>query len=335
MSTLNTNGYSTLLDVAKRLDPNGKIARIVESLTVDCPLLEDMPWVEANGPDGHLITTRTSLPSLTWRKYNQGILPTKSSTAQFTEVCGMLDGTSKVDVKLAQRNGNAADYRASEDVAFISSYKRTLETAFFYSSQKVNPEQITGLSPRLDALSGIPYSSQVLQFGAAAGNDSASVWLVGWAPKKVYGIYPKASQVGLQMKDVSGPEGRMVDAGASDGSEFLAYQTYFSWNVGLAVEDARYVVRLCNIDDDVLAETGNALILKLAEMTEQIQSLDDCKPVFYMNRRVRSYLRKQAIDSTKNSTLTYENVGGKPVLSFSGIPIHRTDALLNTEAPLV
>ncbi len=103
MSTLNTNGFSTLLDVAKRLDPNGKIARIVESLTVDCPLLEDMPWVEANGPDGHLITTRTSLPSLTWRKYNQGILPTKSSTAQFSEVCGMLDGTSKVDVKLAQR----------------------------------------------------------------------------------------------------------------------------------------------------------------------------------------------------------------------------------------
>lgn len=331
MSTLNTNGFATLLDIAKRLDPNGTIAQIAETLTTDCPLLADMPWVEANGPDGHLITTRSALPSLTWRKYNQGVLPTKSQTSQFTETCGMLDGISKVDVKLAKRNGNEKAFRASEDLSFVSSYKRTLETAFFYSSQKTDPTQITGLSPRLDALSGIPYSSQVLPFGAAAGNDSASVWLVGWGPKKVYGIYPKGSQAGLAMKDM-GPE--LVDDGVTTGAQFEAYRSKFNWDCGFAVEDARYLVRLANIDDDVLAETGNALILKLAEMTEQIQSLDDCRPVFYMNRRIRSFLRRQAIDTTKNSTLSFDTVGGKPVLSFSGIPIHRTDALLNTEAPL-
>ncbi len=332
MSTLNTNGFSTLLDIAKRLDPNGKIARIAETLNTDCPLLQDMPWVEANGPDGHLITTRTGLPSLTWRKYNQGVVPTKSLTAQFTETCGMLDGLSKVDVALAKRNGNAAEFRASEDVAFVSSYKRTLETAFFYSSQKVNPEQITGFSPRLDALTGIPYASQVLPFGAAAGADSSSIWLVGWAPKKVYGIYPKGSIAGLQMKDLGD---QMEDDGSGTGATFLAHRSYFTWNCGLAVEDARYLVRICNIDDDVLAETGNALVLKMADALEQIQSLEDCKPVFYMNRMVRKFLRKQAIDTTKNSTLTIENLGGKQMLMFGEVPIHRTDALLTTESPLV
>ena len=125
-----------------------------------------------------------------------------------------------------------------------------------------------------------------------------------------------------------------TDDGITTGAQFEAYRSKFSWDCGLAVEDARYLVRIANIDDDVLAETGNALILKMSDAAEQIQSLDDCKPVFYMNRRVRSYLRKQAIDSTKNSTLQFDTVGGKPVLSFSGIPIHRTDALLNTEAPL-
>ena len=70
MATLNTNGYATLLDIAKRLDPNGKAARIAEVLTIDSPLLQDMPWVEANGADGHLITQRSALPSLTWRKYS-------------------------------------------------------------------------------------------------------------------------------------------------------------------------------------------------------------------------------------------------------------------------
>jgi hypothetical protein len=333
MATLNINGYSTLLDIAKRLDPNGKIARIAETLDIDCPLLQDMPWVEANGPDGHLITTRSALPSLTWRKYNQGVLPTKSQTAQFIETCGMLDGVSKVDVALAKRNGNAAEYRASEDISFVSSYNRTLETAFFYSSQKTNPEQITGLSPRLDALTGIPYSSQVIPFGAASGNDSSSMWLVGWGPKKVYGIYPKGSIAGLQMDVLSDD---MVDDGSGTGAEFLAHRTKFSWQCGLAVEDARYVVRLANIDDDVVAETGSGLITKMVDMLHRIQSLQNCNPVFYANRTILTYLHKQALDGTRAGQLTFDNPAGGPrVLKFGGVPIHQTDAILSTEAPLV
>lgn len=332
MATININGYATLLDIAKRLDPNGKIARIAEVLNTDCPLLQDMPWVEANGVDGHLITQRSALPSLTWRKYNQGVAPTKSATAQFTETCGMLDGVSKVDVALAARNGNAAEFRASEDLAFVASYKRTLETAFFYASQKTNPEQITGLAPRLDALSGIPYASQVLPFGAAAGNDSASVWLVGWAPKKVYGIYPKGSQAGLKM-DVLQDD--MVDDGTGSGAEFLAHRSKFSWQCGLAVEDARYVVRIANIDDDVIASTGNALILKMVDALHQIQSLEDCNPVFYVNRQINAFLHKQALDSAKNGTLTFDNpAGGRRIVRFAGVPVHQTDALLFTEAAL-
>lgn len=332
MATINANGFPTLLDVARRIDPNGRIARIAEVLTTDCPLLGDIPWVEANGPDGHLITSRSSLPSLTWRKYNQGVAPTKSTTSQFTETCGMLEGVSKVDVELARRNGNAAEFRASEDMAFVSSYKRTLETAFFYSSQKTNPEQITGLAPRLDALTGIPFSSQVLAFGAAADSDSSSIWLVGWAPKKVYGIYPKGSTAGLSM-DVLPDD--MVDDGSGSGAEYMAHRTKFSWKCGLAVEDARYVVRLANIDDDVIAETGNALILKMIDMLHRIQSLTDCNPVFYANRTILTYLHKQAIDSAKNGTLTFDNpAGGQRVLRFAGVPIHQTDALLSTEAAL-
>lgn len=337
MATINISGYSTLLDIAKRLDPDGKIARIAETLDTDCPLLQDMPWVEANGPDGHLITTRSALPSLTWRKYNQGVLPTKSNTAQFTETCGMLEGVSKVDVALAKRNGNAAAFRASEDMAFVSSYKRTLETAFFYSSQRVNAEQITGLSPRLDALSGLPYQNQVVAFGSASGSDNASMWLVGWGPRKVYGIYPKGTVAGLDMQTL--PDDMVDDgalaAGTPTGAEFLAHRTKFSWQCGLAVEDARYVVRLANIDDDVIAETGSGLITKMVDMLHRIQSLTDCNPVFYANRTILTYLHKQCLDGTRAGQLTFDNpAGGQRVMRFGGVPIHQTDALLNTEAPL-
>lgn len=329
MATLNQNGLPTLLDLAKRLDPDGKYAQIAETLSTDCPLINDIPWKQANGADGHLVTQRNALPGLSWRKYNQGVVPTKSGTSQFTETMGMLDGISNVDVKLAKRNGDAAAFRASEDKAFIMAYRRVLENAFFYSSTKTTPEQIMGLSPRMDTLAAThPFASQIISFGAAGSNDQASIWLVGWGEGKVYGIYPPNSMAGLEMKD-------MGEELVSEGSGyFRAYRSAFSWQCGLVVEDARYLVRLCNIDDDVVTSTGSALIDAMARMCEQIQSTDDCKPVFYMNRAMRSLLRRQSIDSTKNSTLTYENVGGKPVLSFSGIPIHRTDALINTEAPV-
>ncbi len=332
MATINQTGRPTLLDVLQRLDPNGSIARIAEVLTINSPLIQRLPWYEANGPDGHLLTTRTALPALGWRKYNEGVDPSKSTTGQFTETCGMLDGISEVDVALAKRNGNEGAYRASEDMAFVASYRRYLEDAFFYASTKTNPERIMGLSPRLDALSGIPFASQVIPFDAtAAGSDITSIWLLGFGEKKIYGIYPKGSKAGLDMKDMG--EELVTDA---NSKKFRAYRSYFSWNCGLCVEDARYVVRIANIDtgNGVLVGTGDLVIQAMAKATEQLQDLEDCEPVFFMNRKLRTYLRLQSIDTTKNSTLTYENVGGKPVLSFQGIPIMRSDAILNTEAAL-
>jgi hypothetical protein len=324
--------FPTLLDVATRSDPKGKIAKIVEALTIDTPLLQDMPWVEANGPDGHLITTRTALPSLTWRRYNEGTVPSKSKTAQVTETTGILDGLSKVDVALAKRNGNEAAFRQSEDLAFMAAYNRSLEDAFFYASQKANPERVTGLSPRLDALSGIPYGSQIIQHATGVvGSDITSIWLVGWGPRKVYGIYPPGTVAGLQVNDM----GIQLETEAGTTNQLPMYRTYFSWQCGFAVEDARYLVRGANIKTSTLAGSGaTTLIQMMIKMTEQIQSLNDCMPVFYCNRFVRSILRQQAVGNIVNSTLQYDMVGGKPMMSFAGIPIHRSDALINAETAL-
>lgn len=44
--------HPTLLDLAKRLDPDGKIDVIAEILTQENPILEDMNFVEGNLPTG-------------------------------------------------------------------------------------------------------------------------------------------------------------------------------------------------------------------------------------------------------------------------------------------
>jgi hypothetical protein len=323
-------GLPTLADIMKRLDPNGAYAKVVEAMTKQCPLLEDMVWVEGNLPTGHVFTTRTGLPSIGWRKFNEGVASGKSSSDQITETCGILEGNSKVDCALADINGNATAFRSSEDMSFVTSFKHTLETAFFYESTKTAPERMMGLSPRLDTISGNPYANQVMQsHTSSSGSDQTSIWVVVHGPETVFGIYPKGSLGGLSYTDL----GKQLTKDSGGVNEFLAYVGNWAWKVGLCVKDARYVVRIANIDTSALAATGSGLITDLVKAVEErIQDTDSGRAVIYCNRKIRTYLRLQAMDTTKNSTLTFDAVGGKPVLAFQGIPIHRTDALLNTEA---
>lgn len=326
MTTINT--LPSLQDVTSRMDPNGRIAPIVELLQQSNPLLEDMVWKEGNLPTGHVFTSRKSLPSGTWRRFNEGVAASKSRTDQVTETCGMLDAKAQCDVDLAKLNGNEAAFRLSENKAFIMGLNNDLETAMFYSSTKTDPEKIMGLSPRLDSTSG-DWGGQIIKHNASAsGSDQTSIWLVGWGPDTAYGIFPKGMPGGLEMDDM----GKQL---VSDGTnEYRAWVTYFSWKVGLCVQDARYVVRLCNIDTTAgqIASTGMALIQDMIKMVGQIHSLKGVRPAFYCNRHVATYLHLQALDSVKNSTLSIENIAGKPVTMFMGIPVRTSDAITITEA---
>lgn len=318
----------TLLDIANRTDPNGAISKIVEAMTKRSPLLESMVWKEGNLPTGHKMTTRSALPSLAWRKLNAGVPASKSRTSQVIETCGQLAGMSKVDVDLARINGNEAAFRASEDKAFVAAFHNDLESALFYSSQKTDPDQVHGLSPRLDGLTSTDYDNQIIDSQiSSSGSDQTSVWFVVWSPETVYGITPKGLPTGLQMDDL----GKQLTADA-DNNEFTAYVTDWKWNIGFAVEDYRYLARLCNIDTSAIAKTGKLLIEDMIEAYHAVRDWNAGRGAIYCNRTVMTYLHLQAQDTVKNSTLSIDMIGGKPVTSFLGVPIYMTDGLTNAES---
>lgn len=324
MATINAT-LPTLQDIISRTAPNGAIAPVVELLTMENALLKDMVWKEGNLPTGHQFTSRKALPSGTWRRFNEGVAPQKSRTDQVVETCGMLDAISKVDCALAKVNGNEAAFRASEDSAFVSGLSNDLETAFFYSSTLTDPEKILGLSPRLDSTTGT-WGGQILDSQiAASGNDQASMWFIVWGP--VYGIYPKGMVGGLQYEDM----GKQLTRDASN-NEFKAWVSTWEWKVGLCVEDARSVVRLANIDTSAIAETGKLLIQDMVKAYHQLKNRNRGRAAIYCNSKIATYLHLQALDSTTNSTLSIENIGGQAITHFLGIPIRETDALTNTEA---
>jgi len=70
----------------------------------------------------------------------------------------------------------------------------------------------------------------------------------------------------------------------------------------------------------------------MAQAIELLHTQGRGKQVFYCNQKIKSFLRRQISNKVANSTLMMENVAGKHVMTFDGIPVRRVDAILNTEA---
>lgn len=335
-TTAQNSDNPTLSDIVKATDPDGKQAKIVEALRKRTPLLDYMTWKVGNLDTGERVTTETQLPSIGYRAFNEGVAAGKFKSAQFDEVCGLMEGRSIVDSELMRLHGNDAGYRASRDMRFLRAFKYELSTGIFYNSTAASPRKFNGLAPRFANLSGTPYYRQVVDsstFGGS-GNDQTSIWLICFSPETVYGIVPKHGTVGLRSKDRG--EQTITDEA---GNRFDAFETVWNWDVGLAVADAEAVVRIANVDMGSIALTGTAIIddMRTAyfRLRPELRDGTAGRVVWVMNGAVEEYLYSQVLGSTGASTLArtdYEN--GGPLMKYMGFPILRDDAILLTESPV-
>ena len=326
--------HPTLADVAKATDPDGKIATIVEILNETNEMLDDMVWVEGNLPTGHRTTVRAGLPAPTWRKLYGGVQPTKATNVQVTDTTGMLEAYAEIDKALADLNGNTAAFRMTEDKAHIEGMSQEFMSTLMYGNEGTAPEEFTGFGPRFNDNSG-PANADNIILGGGSGSDNSSIWLISWGANTVHGIYPKGSKAGLQFNDKG--QVTIEDSDGSNGGRYEAYRSHYRWDVGLSVRDWRYVVRICNIDNSALqADKGGSsadITDLMSQAVELLPNASSGRPAFYMNRTLRSTLKRQ-IANTTNVNITQDQVGGKHVVSFDGIPVRRCDALTSTEATI-
>jgi len=340
----------TYADWARRIDDDGKVATIINLLSQTNEILDDMLVVEGNLPTGHKTTVRTGLPSATWRLLNYGVVKTKSTTAQVVDACGMLECYSEIDKDLADLNGNTAEFRLSEDYAFLEGMNQQMASTLFYGNTATNPERFMGLAPRYNSsnTASAQTAANVVSGGAASTSSTCtSVWIAVWGPNTVHGIFPKGKISGLQHRDLG--EWPLTDA---NGNLYQGYRTHFKWDMGLTVRDWRYVVRLANIDVTLLSGASAANLINMlirgvhrlptAPVTLSSEQKSDApdggmmqmgRTVIYSNRTIRTYLDIQAVNKT-NVLLHLEQWEGKVITTFRGVPIRTVDALLSTETAI-
>jgi len=334
MATLSTQN-PTLADVAKRLDPNGKIDKIVELLNQTNGMLEDATFIEGNLPTGHRTTVRADIPAPTWRKLYGGVQPTRSTTAQVTDNCGQLEAYAEVDKALADLNGNTAAFRLSEDRAHVEGMNQEVARTLIYGNEGTDPAKFTGLAARYNSKSA--GSGENIIDAGGTGSDNTSIWLVTWGENTIHAIYPKGSKAGLNQEDKGQVTIENVDG---QGGRMEGYRSHYKWDLGLTVRDWRYGARIANIDVSALSDPGTAkdatmaLIELMIQASERIPNFGMGRAAWYVNRTIREKLRLGILNKIANN-LNWETVAGKRVMMFDDMPVRRTDALLNTEARIV
>lgn len=329
----------TLLDWAKRVDPDGSVPVIANILSQTNEILTDCVFVEGNLPTGHRVVIQTGLPTVYWRSLNQGIAPSKGTTAQVDEGIGMLEARSEVDMDLAMLNGNTSAFRLSEAQAFLEAMAQELATTMIYGNTGTDPEQFLGLAPRYSDLSA--GNAQNIIDNGGTGSDNASIWLVVWGDQTVFCPFPKGSAAGIRHEDLG--RQTVYEAGGA-GLRMEAFVDRFQVKQGLVVKDWRYAVRIANIDvSDMGTLVGEQaptaftnIIHRMTQALARIPNINRGRPVFYMNRTIFTGLMRLGLEKSNNA-VTVEPALGQfgtihNMMSFLGVPVRRVDALTNAEA---
>jgi hypothetical protein len=337
----------TLLDHAKRLDPEGRIATIAELLSTSNEILTDCVWKESNLPTGHREVIRTGLPDVYWRSLNQGIPSSKSTTAQVDEACAIMEARSEVDKDLAMLNGNTAAFRLSEDAAFLEAMNQRMASTLFYGNPATDPKEFLGLANRYNSTAA-GNGQNVLKAGGATAASQTSIYLVCWGDQTVFCPFPKGSKAGLIHEDLG--EQTVYTNGGSVAERMQALVTRYQWKCGLMVKDWRYAVRIANIEAADLAtfksggtsntqdldEWSTNIIHLLARAIYRLPSQSMGRCAIYMNRTVHSALSRMAMEKSLNFLNIEQGLTqfgtAQSYLTFLGVPIRRCDAITNTEA---
>ena len=322
--------YPTLKDVYSQQDGEGKItSAIIELFIRNNPILEDAIAVECNDGTSHLTTVRNGLPEVQFRKFYQGVMPSKGDFTQIKDSTSMLDDYSVCDKKLADMSGNVNQFRLNESESHIQAMNNKVADTIFYGNKGIDDAAFDGLAVRYNKLSATKgdIGYQVIDAGGN-GSDNTSIWFVTWGDNHTCLLYPKGSKAGIEHQD----KGQITETKA-DGSKFEAYQDWYSWNVGMCIRNYRANCRVANIDvSNLKGATPTDLFEKLILGWHRVKKhAKGGKTVIYVNDTIETYLQIQA--SKKNNVyLTINEVGGKPILHFMNCPIKNVDAILDTEA---
>ena len=317
---------------------------VVELLMQNNAILDDAIATQCNMDAVHRHSIRTGYPTVSWGRLYKGVAASKATMQQVDDTTGFLEARSEIDTRLLKLASDPAKARLVDSAPYLEAMNLEMASGMFYHDTATTPEKFKGLAARFNAYNsnmvdpGRPNIANQVIHGGGSGSDNTSIWFVTWADHATSLLYPKNTKAGISVMDKG--EEPVKDA---DGNTYYAKVTAFEWHMGAFVKDYRYSARIANIDvSDMMAGSVDlwALLRKAYYRLFMVYGVGALggKTAIYMNRQVLEVLDAQSSDrallaaNPNNTGLKQENVEGRVITTYRGIPIRMVDALLNTEA---
>ncbi len=338
------NTALTLADMLKGRKGDGSFdSEIVDLVVQENPMLDDIPFVEANNGTAHRTTIRTGIPKPTWVGFYEGVQPVKGSKAQVQDTCGKMKAKLEIDADLYD-NGPATDKAqtiADELGGIAEGMNQEMAQALIYGKLVDEPRAFNGLfkfyaTAGADSLSYDRNDAAHYVFnGAKASSPSTSalrsIALIGWSPRTITGFYPQgAKSAGLDRGTF-----KKVEVTDSKGGTYEAYRQYLTWTMGLSVKDFRYGGRIANLESDhMLDASGQPNYIELARrLRSRVKTSGSVRRAWYMSQTVWEYIEVLFGRATQGNAIKYEDLEQrKGVPMLLGIPVRICDAMEVNEA---
>lgn len=328
MATLTS--YYSLIEQAKRLNPDGTLATIVEVLNRKMgEILNEAPWIRSNDIWTNKTVRRATLPTASRRKLNSGVSTGVSRTTEVMDVMEMLEIYAKYDKAWIDSFDEPAKVRLQEAKAFIEGMGQQLISDILYCDSNADPDGMHGLAPRLATI-----DSETVIGNSGTGSDVTSIYVVTWGENEVYLTYPKnIPNLGIEHKDLG--EVTLVEydsTGLATGREYQGYKDWFGVKCGLIVKNPRCIGRVANIEtsgsSNIFDEDNLITLLENMEINNNTR--------IYCNQTIITQARIKLKDKTNVHWAPVQGLSGLPFLTFDEIPVRKIDKsiLLNTETAI-
>lgn len=319
-----------LLDIMKRVDPNGIPAQIIQLLDEENDFLQTIPFFPTNQQLVHQETVMTGLPEVGFGRINKGVKASIGKTAQMTFGTGFVNALDQIDINLIDVSGNAASHMSMESMSKMESMIQLL-TSTYFTGTLANPDGFVGFGEYYSALSVDPNNAGFNIIDGGGTTDLQSIWLVCWGPTRVYGIHPMHIGKAGFNRQFQGEHNIQDD----DGHTLVVEQTSYKWHAGLVVADWRSVVRIANLDivalkaeaaSATVSGTGSTLTNFIIQAIERIRGSGPKSANLYMSEEMMTILRTQIVNKN-NVEYDFNNVAGKKIVMFDNIPVRKVDQL--------
>lgn len=309
----------TLLDVAAAKNTD-KVVGLIEENLIYAPEFNVIPARSIRGTSFDTFK-RTGLPSVAFRNANEGNTPSKSVLTRGQVVCSILGGAVQCDKAVAQafEDGSAA-YEMIEADGVMKAALQAIGRQVFYgvSTDAKGFPGMKAFTPKANA-------ATCISSGGSTAASQSSVYAVVFGDKFAQLVLGNEAVIDLsQFRDESflDADGKLVPGRVADLT---------GW-IGLALNHADCVKRLCNVGEDT--EVGDTLTdSKLADLLD-LFPVGVVPNAIFMSRRSRKQLQKSRTTVLQGNG---KNRPDQPTIAptpteYDGIPIIATDSILNTDA---